>query len=144
MEEYTILGVQLKISCNNCDLSVHTYGPWEFYRNSKGVLRHYGHPTPNSKTARKAGIYGLAGNYFCLSCGKLVEVILVEFKTPCYDAAKAWSGDIEPKDEYKNVRNSNCPNCGGEKVVQSIPDDDEINCPKCKIGIIKSCIHIIT
>jgi hypothetical protein len=59
------MGSWYKLKCDNCGYSVNTSGPWEFYRDSEGKRKPYGHPVPTSKEAEESGIHGLTGELYC-------------------------------------------------------------------------------
>lgn len=38
--------------CDNCGYKVETSGPWDFYRDTEGKRKTYGHPKPYSREAK--------------------------------------------------------------------------------------------
>lgn len=120
--------------CDKCDFSVHTSGPWEFYRDDKGRRKAYGHPDPISEEAESNGIYGLSGNLYCPDCNKTFDLILVEFKKASMDGLSVWSNKCEPKDEYKQDDAVKCPDCGNKNLILEYNENMEVICPKCKEG----------
>lgn len=60
---------------------------------------------------------------YCLKCQKIVKVC-----------------------QRKNGKNmvSMCPECGSHDVFLEIPPKIEVKCPKCKKGILKSELRILT
>jgi hypothetical protein len=131
------MGAEFSYSCNSCGFSFVTSGPWEFYRDSQGTRRPYGHPGPASEEARQRGIYGLVGKFYCSECGKTYSVILVEFKKPFQGNKSIWpgkheAGECEPKDEYQGENAVKCPKCAYTKMILEPHNDQKILCPKCK------------
>lgn len=78
--------------CDKCGYTVHTSGPWEFYRDSNGERKEYGHPTPFSKEAELCGISGLSGELYCPKCDQVWDLVLVEYKSPIKEGFLVWSG----------------------------------------------------
>jgi DNA-directed RNA polymerase subunit M/transcription elongation factor TFIIS len=120
--------------CNECGYSVSTSGPWEFYRDSKGKRKPYGHPVPMSEEARQRGIYGLSGALYCPNCDEVFDLILVEFKKPSQDSLSVWGGMCEPKDEFKDEGAVKCPKCDNRNLILGPMEDREVTCPRCKEG----------
>lgn len=121
--------------CNKCGYSVSTSGPWEFYRDSKGKRKPYGHPVPMSEEARQRGIYGLSGELYCPNCDEVFDLILVEFKEPSQDSLSVWGGMCEPIDEFKDEEGAvKCPKCGNRNLILGPMEDREATCPRCKYG----------
>jgi len=120
--------------CDKCGYSVSTSGPSEFYRDSTGERKPYGHPSPISKEAKKCGIYGLSADLYCPNCDKNFDLILVEFKKPSKDGIGVWTGGCEPKDEFKGKNAVKCPKCGSTNLVLGPDEDRKITCPRCKEG----------
>lgn len=130
--------------CNFCGYTVHTSGPWEFYRDDRGEVKPYGHPEPISEEAEISGIHGLTGVIYCHHCDETFKIILVEFKKPTYDKIKLWLGQCEPLDEYKNEEKIKCPKCGSINVFFGFEKNEKITCPRCREGKFISKIKFIT
>jgi len=139
------MGSWYSYKCNKCNLSFSTDGPWEFYRDEKGIIKSYGHPTPCTYEAEKRGIYGLQANVFCHDCQiNIPDFILVEYKKPVKENEKAWmwAGMNEPKKKYKG-HDPTCPKCGKTHLILS-PPDRKLACPRCKKGKIVSVCTMIS
>jgi len=121
-----------------------TSGPWEFYRDSEGVRKPYGHPVPASEEARRRGIHGLSGVLYCPDCDRVSDLILVEFKKPSQDGLSVWAGTCEPKDEFKTKGALACPNCGNKKLVLEPVEGREVTCPRCKEAILEGRMEWIS
>lgn len=134
--------------CTKCGYSVSTSGPWEFYRDSKGNRKPYGHPAPISKEAEKRGIYGLSGIVYCPNCDKVFDLVLVEFKEPSHDELHnsfyMWLGMYEPKDDFKKEGAVKCPECGSTNLILKPREDREVICPRCKEGKLRGTIRWIS
>ena len=128
------MGAEYSHKCNKCGYFVSTSGPWEFYRDSKGDRKFYGHPVPISDEARQRGIYGLSGELYCSNCDETFDLILVEFKKPSQDSSSVWSGKCEPKNEFKGEGAVKCPKCGSTNLILGPVEDREVACPRCKEG----------
>jgi len=120
--------------CDKCNYSVHTSGPWEFYRDNEGKRKFYGHPVVASEEAEQRGIYGLSCDLYCLNCDETFDLIQVEFKKPSFDSLSVWVGKCEPKDKYKVEDAVRCPKCDGIDLMLLPVKDREITCPRCKEG----------
>ena len=120
--------------CDKCGYSVSTSYPWEFYRDSKGKRKPYGHPVPTSEEARQCGIYGLSGEVYCPNCDKTFDLILVEFKEVSQDSLSVWGSRCEPKDEFKKEGAVKCPECGGINLILEPVENREVTCPRCNKG----------
>lgn len=140
--------------CNKCGYSVITSAEWEFYRDSEGKRKGYGHPIPASLEAAEAGIYGYDATVYCSNCDQTFNIILREYKKPYFEKKRGflWTlyffdflprfmGRIrktaELKDEYKKEGAVKCPKCGNVKLVQSevfLNDIRIVICPRCKEG----------
>ena len=130
--------------CDKCGYSISTSGPWEFYLDSTGKRKPYGHPTPISREAKKRGIYGLSGELYCVDCNMTFDLILVEFKKPSLDALSVWGGRCELKDEFNDEGAVKCPKCGGRNLILGPVEDGEITCPRCKEGELVGAIEWIS
>jgi hypothetical protein len=120
--------------CNKCGYSVSTSGPWEFYRDSKGERKWYGHPLPLSDEAKSRGIYGPSGILYCPYCDEMFDRILVELRNPSHDSLSVWLDRCEPIDEFKGKSAVKCPRCGHSNLILGPVQDREIACPRCKEG----------
>ena len=127
------MGAEFIHKCDKCGYSVSTSGPWEFYRDTNGKRKFYGHPVPESEEARQRGIYGLSGNVYCSNCDKTFDIILVEFKEPSQDSLWVWCGRCEPKDEFKKKGAVKCPECGNINLILE-PVGKKVTCPRCNKG----------
>ena len=130
------MGAGYRMKCNNCDFSIATSGPWEFFRDEKGKQHDFGHPSPVSEEAAQRGVYGLYGKLYCPTCNKVVTVILVEFKEPCRDALSLWSGQCEPLEKYLEEDAVKCPKCKNKDLILEPDNDHAVSCPKCKKGFL--------
>lgn len=117
-------------TCDSCGYSVSTSGPWEFYRDSAGRRKPYGHPVPTSEEAKERGIYGLSALVYCFDCDETFDVILIEYKNGSYDALSVWGG----LREYRGEGTVRCPKCDGRNLVLGPNQDREIACPRCREG----------
>jgi len=150
--------IEYSHKCTRCGYSVITCGPWEFYRNSGGKRKQYGHPAPLSLEAARAGIWGYSATVYCPNCDRVFDVILKEYKKPYYKDREKGVFIKHPlifnilpgfmkrtlfkkpelpelKDEYKKEGAVKCPKCGNTNLVR--PDEDNIRivtCPRCKEG----------
>lgn len=123
------MGAAYEFACSECGFKFHTSGPWEFYRDEKGVLKHYGHPGPCSQEAEGAGIYGLYGKCFCLDCQASVNVIMIEAKKPIRDGS-IWLRGFECKESGETE--PRCPQCSGTNLA--ISSGQSPVCPRCAKG----------
>lgn len=121
-------------TCDVCGYTISTLGPWEFYRDANGERKLYGHPVPISEEAARGGIHGLSGIVYCSVCDRSFDLILVEFKEPCYRSLLVWAGQCEPKDEYKKEDTVKCPFCGNTRLVFCDREDADMRCPWCGKG----------
>jgi len=128
------MGAAYSHTCNECGHVVRTSGPWEFYRDKEGKRKPYGHPAPTSREAAEAGIYGLSAELYCPECGKTYDIIIVEFKEPTSDTLRLWSGQCEPKDDFKEEGAVRCPGCGRSDLILGPVEDPHLKCPRCKYG----------
>ncbi|MFW6035856.1 MAG: hypothetical protein ACOCRZ_06335 [Halothermotrichaceae bacterium] len=120
-------------TCSNCGYTVETSGPWEFYRDSEGKRKLYGHPAPVSEEARERGIYGLSAKIYCPECDNVHDLIIVEYKKSTDNTLQVWLGECEPK----NTEVPECPGCGNRKLV-FVPDEDrKVKCPRCNEGVLE-------
>ena len=129
-------------TCENCGYSVHTSGPHEFYRDSDGNRKQYGHPVPLSEEAKQRGIYGSSGILYCAKCDEVVDVITFEYEKPIKSDGVGWSGPGIPKYEYKEEKPIKCPKCGGQDLIPS--EDEEVACPRCRKGKLIGKVEFIT
>ena len=60
--------------CNTCGYAIKTSGSWEFYRDSKGQHKPYGHPGAGSEEARNAGIKGFSTEAYCPTCDSVIAL----------------------------------------------------------------------
>ncbi len=128
------MGAGYRYKCDTCGYSVSTSGPWEFYRDSKGNRKPYGHPSPASEEAKQRGIYGLSGVLYCPKCDKTFELVLVEFMKPSQDSLSLWWGRCEPRDEFKQEGVVKCPKCDSTNMILEPAEGGEVVCPRCKEG----------
>ncbi len=125
------MGSCYRFTCDHCGFSFNASGPWEFYRDRAGTLKHYGHPIPASEEARAAGVYGMYGRFFCLNCEHEVEIILREARSPVRDSLLLWMGAYEPKERVGG--DYRCPCCSGKNILL-FPEDPPHECPHCVAG----------
>jgi uncharacterized protein YbaR (Trm112 family) len=133
------MGTGYSCKCDRCGYSVSTSGPWEFYRDSKGNRKPYGHPVPTSEEARERGIYGFSGELYCPKCDrKFEDLILVEFvgSSPDYslDYLSAWAAWGKAEDMFKG--GVTCPECHVTNLIWDTTEAEEAVCPRCKEGIL--------
>ena len=64
------MGAGYRMKCNNCDFSVVTSGPWEFFRDEKGKPHDFGHPSPVSDEAGNGVFTGFMENFTALHVTK--------------------------------------------------------------------------
>ncbi|TET77632.1 hypothetical protein E3J38_09685 [candidate division TA06 bacterium] len=138
------MGAKYVYRCDKCSYSVCTSGPWEFYRDTQGNRKPYGHPEPTSEEARLRGIYGLSGDLYCSDCGKVFDLIVVEFKKPSHDSLSVWSCRCEPKDEFKQQGMVKCPECGNTHLILEPDNEKPIACPRCKEGRLTGAMEWIS
>ncbi|MDD2252226.1 MAG: hypothetical protein PHQ10_04600 [Dehalococcoidales bacterium] len=110
--------------CDVCRHRVSINGPHEFYRDSAGNRKHYGHPVPVSVEAKNAGIKGFYFNFYCPVCDATKEAVIAEFKKPL-DDIKCW------KALKKHFIEPFCDDCGG-KLYDSTAEG--LKCPRCEGG----------
>jgi DNA-directed RNA polymerase subunit M/transcription elongation factor TFIIS len=130
------MGTGYTYKCDRCGYAVSTSGPWEFYRDSKGNRKPYGHPVPTSQEAKERGIYGFSGDLYCPKCDKIFDVVLVEFTGPLRDYFAAWAGWREPRDEFKEEGGVKCPECHVTNMIWDTSEAEKVVCPRCKEGIL--------
>lgn len=121
-------------TCNHCGFTIYTSGLWEFYRDSKGKFKSYGHPMPTSIEAEESGIHGLYGNYYCLDCQKNTESIVLESKFPVFEKSALWTVKVQPIPPYGKGYRPQCVHCGGKRIFLA---PGNIPCPKCGEGILE-------
>lgn len=138
------MGSGYLMKCDHCGYSVKTSGPWEFYRDEKGERHAFGHPIPISAEAAQRGVYGLSGTLYCPACDKVVDVILVEFKEPCRDSLKLWSGQCEPDDNYLTDDVVRCPECKNKFLILEPDNKHALSCPRCGKGMMTGNIAWIS
>lgn len=114
--------------CDTCGYGFETSGLHEFYRDSNGDLRDYGHPLASSKEAKEAGISGFYAKAWCLHCDKHVDVVVREFAHPVGRDEAIWTPGALPEKEVTVV----CPECGDHSpVMGDVPLGKTFPCPKC-------------
>lgn len=128
------MGAKFRHKCDRCGHCVFTSGPWEFYRDSKGNRKPYGHPVPTSEDAKQRGIYGLSGDIYCPKCDKVFDLVLVEFVKPALDSLMVWAGGCEPRGEFKREGAVKCPLCDSIDLILETSENREVLCPRCKAG----------
>jgi hypothetical protein len=119
-------------TCDNCNYTIRTSGLWEFYRDRLGLRHRYGHPTPKSDEAKRAGVKGFTGVLYCTKCRQLREIVVYEFDQPqngSMGACMSFSNPKIPHKEYKTV----CDICGNHLKDRI----GNICCPKCGKGKFK-------
>jgi hypothetical protein len=121
--------------CNNCGHETGISGPWEFYRDSAGTLKHYGHPVACSEEAEKSGVKGFYKNLYCPNCKLVKRVIEMEFEQ-AVPRFGVWRYALAFKDEANPV----CPDCGS-KLSNTL---DGVMCQQCKIGKYASSEFLIS
>jgi hypothetical protein len=104
------VGVYAEFYCPECGFRVRTGGPEEFYHDSAGRARHYGHPQPRSEEARAAGVHGFFAHMWCPGCREIKHVTVAQFDVPLAPHT-AWErlADLAEQDEP-----AVCPDCGRE------------------------------
>jgi hypothetical protein len=108
--------------CTYCTNEIKLHVGFEFYRDAKGQLRPYGHPTPISADAKYFGIKGYYSELYCPKCRKIKNVIVLEYEEP-----NGWDKriiDIEDEDKH-------CIVCGS--ILLEKPEDLN-ECPNCNTG----------
>ena len=130
------MGTGYTYKCDGCGYSVSTSGPWEFYRDSEGNRKPYGHPVPTSEEAKERGIYGFSGELYCPKCDKTFDLILVEFKGSSLDYFSAWAGWGEAEDVSRQEGGVICPECHVTNLIWDTTEAEEAVCPHCKEGIL--------
>lgn len=120
------MGMGQEWKCSNCDYTILTSGPHEFYRDKSGQLKPYGHPGASTKEAEEAGIKGFYVHWYCPECRQVEDVILAEFGE-ARDELTAWGGLGEPSSQHEPL----CPKCSTE--LKHTIDENDI-CPKCNKG----------
>lgn len=128
------MGTGYAYLCNGCGYSVSTSGPWEFYRDSQGNRKPYGHPVPTSQEARERGICGFSADMYCPKCDKIFDIILSEFKGPPNDYFSAWAAWREPGGELKDAGRVKCPECHDTNLIWNTKETEKVVCPRCKEG----------
>ena len=109
--------------CSRCGYKVTTSGDWEFYRDSRGHRRPYGHPVPMSMIAERAGVKGFTRKGYCPNCHITKKVIVKEFENPIYGSP--WKSEL-PAVDYEPI----CPSCG----IELKEDLEGSICPICSQG----------
>ncbi len=131
------MGVGYRYMCDWCLYFVRTSGPWEFYRDSKGNRKPYGHPVPTSEEAEKRGIQGFSGDLYCPKCDKTFDTVLVEFAGPSEGYASTWAGWNERTNELMHEERFMCPECRTTQMIWNTREAEEAVCPRCKEGILR-------
>ena len=111
--------------CDQCGYSIHTSGPWEFYRDSEGNRKPYGHPKPSSEEARRRGIWGFSAILYCPKCDKTYDIVLNEFR-------------------FKEEKAVKCPECGSTSLLCAACGDTGITCPRCGKGNLVGMMEYIS
>lgn len=114
--------------CNKCSHEVTVSSGWEFYIDSNGIRKKYGH-LGRSDEAKHAGVKGITAEWYCRKCQKVKEAMVAEFSSPRngpLDAALAYNDpDVEHKDFL-----AICDTCG----TALVEDMNNLPCPKCGVG----------
>jgi len=115
--------------CNHCDNTIRTSELWEFFRDSSGTLKKYGHPGTHSKRAAEAGVKGFYFEGYCPTCRSVHNAVIVEFSEPQPGSLGACLAFENPDIKHQefdpvcdtcgeklidNLENEPCPNCGGK------------------------------
>lgn len=129
------MGVGYRYMCDRCFYCVRTSGPWEFYRDSKGNRKPYGHPVPTSEDGKEQGIWGFSGDLYCPKCDKTFDIVLVEFTGPSEGYASAWAG-WKRWTELKHERRAICPECRTTQMIWDTKEAEKAVCPRCKEGML--------
>jgi len=103
----------------------------EFYRDTSGVRKPYGHPGPASEEAAERGIWGFSSIGYCPRCDITEDFILEEFERPW----KRFS-DRDARRKYQLNHEPRCSNCGG-RLYEVLPEG-EITCPRCNKGVFEA------
>ncbi|MFC2039413.1 hypothetical protein ACFLST_01320 [Chloroflexota bacterium] len=69
------MGAGYVLLCDNCGREIETDWMWEYYRDSRGRPKRYGHPRPMSLEAKEAGIAGYMTTAYCHKCDRVRTVI---------------------------------------------------------------------
>lgn len=131
------MGAGYTYKCDNCGYSVSTSGPWEFYRDSKGNRKPYGHPVPTCEEAKERGIYGFSADVYCPKCDRIFDVVLVEFTAPTRDYFLAWGGWGEMEAVFGQKGSLECPECHAANLIWDTKTAREVACPRCREGMLK-------
>jgi rubrerythrin len=119
-------------TCDNCGYFVRTSGVWEYYIDKHGNRQRYGHPTPNSRAAKKAGVKGFTQEGYCPSCREEKDVIVAKFASPLNGSLEAYLAFDNPDIKHQEFP----PVC--DKCNTPLKDDLlNLPCPKCGIGKFK-------
>ena len=128
------MGQGFPLECNVCGAKHEPSGPWEFYRDARGELQDYGHPTPKSKEAEAAGIHGFFAEMYCMACGDLRNIILEEYEEPVASALDLLTGDSRPTIKYRDEDDPACPVCATRGLILRPEPLADIPCPQCEDG----------
>lgn len=138
------MGSKYTYQCDQCDYIINTSGPWEFYRDTAGRMRPYGHPVPRSETARKRGIKGLRAEMYCVHCDKTYKIILYEkSRREMRVFSDIWSLWRQAKGSNAE-REVKCPGCGRDDMLLKLGNIREVFCPRCKRGQFRLLMELIS
>ena len=119
--------------CNHCGYKVSTSSPHEFYRDSEGNRKIYGHPVPFSEEAMHYGVKGLSMMSYCPKCDAVRDVVMVEFDGPTgvLDAFKSGLDVMRAYESIGGLASAVCPECQTRLLDNLI----SLECPRCKKGV---------
>lgn len=128
--------------CTHCGYKVTTSGLHEFYRDSEGTRKPYGHPLPNSVEAAECGIRGFSKRAYCPACDAIRDVVVMEFDDSTGPGG-AWKRALEVAKAYSDIGGlfeCICPECK-TKLLEELAD---VECPRCKQGVFKYEINWVS
>ena len=100
--------------CNNCHFEVTVSSGWEYYIDSNGNRKRYGH-LDRSDEAKQAGVKGFTAEWYCRKCQKVTEAIIAEFSSSCNGSLDACLTYSHPGVEHKYFL-AVCGECGSVLV----------------------------
>ena len=151
------MGTTFSFKCDKCDHSFYTSGPWEFYRDSDGNVKDFGHPGPTSKEAEDRGLWGFYDSMYCLDCGQVSDIVIKEFKKP-FVSKQEYRRSLfcrslpeilfpflfKPKWARRKMITKECPICGSKQVFCEPKEIRNKPCLKCGEGKLKGAVYEIT
>ena len=117
--------------CNNCHFEVTVSSGWEYYIDSNGVRKRYGH-LGRSDEAKQAGVKGFTTEWYCRKCQKVREAVVAEYSSPRNGPLDSCLAYSDPNVGHKDFL-AVCGECNSVLIERL----ENLPCPKCGIGKFK-------